>query len=199
MVIEARNLADRLREDGDDAKDLGTILQGLDALGYDEAAEYVYGIGYPEWKKRHSKKASDDQMQRFNDSKPLWAPIHKTALSKRSEANVQPAENASTYMSPPAALRRNYVEAHLPPPIVEKLEAGAFQSLAAHLRERSDEVQNIDLMTISGFCRNCLAKVSPGLIIFLFGNGSTLQSCAAHYWLLTFSGWLWKRGNWQGG
>jgi hypothetical protein len=54
----------------------------------------------------------------------------------------------------------NYVEQYLPPSIVEKLEAGAFQSLCSHLKERSDEVQNIDLMTVSGFCRNCLAKVS---------------------------------------
>ena len=54
----------------------------------------------------------------------------------------------------------NYVEEYLPPSIVEKLEAGAFQSLCSHLRERSDEVQNIDLMTVSGFCRNCMAKAS---------------------------------------
>lgn len=36
-------------------------------------------------------------------------------------------------------------------------EAAAFRSLLAHLQERSD-VQNIDLMTLAGFCRNCLAK-----------------------------------------
>ncbi len=40
------------------------------------------------------------------------------------------------------------------------LEAGAFRSLCMHLAERSDAVQNIDLMTVAGFCRNCLAKVS---------------------------------------
>jgi hypothetical protein len=54
----------------------------------------------------------------------------------------------------------NYVEEYLPPSVIEKLEAGAFQSLCNHLRDRSDEVQNIDLMTLSGFCRNCLAKAS---------------------------------------
>lgn len=57
---------------------------------------------------------------------------------------------------------KNYVEEYLPASIIEKLEAGAYQSLCNHLRERSDEVQNIDLMTISGFCRNCLAKVRKG-------------------------------------
>ena len=36
-----------------------------------------------------------------------------------------------------------------------ELEAAAFRRLVEHLRERTD-VQNIDLMTLSGFCRNCL-------------------------------------------
>ena len=36
-------------------------------------------------------------------------------------------------------------------------EAAAFRRLVAHLRERSD-VQNIDLMNLAGFCRNCLAN-----------------------------------------
>lgn len=39
---------------------------------------------------------------------------------------------------------------------VTELEAAAFRRLLAHLRERSD-VQNIDLMIVGGFCRNCLA------------------------------------------
>jgi uncharacterized protein len=36
-------------------------------------------------------------------------------------------------------------------------EAAAFRALVAHLQQRSD-VQNIDLMTLAGFCRNCLSK-----------------------------------------
>jgi hypothetical protein len=36
-------------------------------------------------------------------------------------------------------------------------EAAAFRTLVKHLRERTD-VQNIDLMNLSGFCRNCLSK-----------------------------------------
>ncbi|MDP9631281.1 UNVERIFIED_ORG: hypothetical protein J2W85_003356 [Ensifer adhaerens] len=36
-------------------------------------------------------------------------------------------------------------------------EAAAFRRLVAHLRERSD-VQNIDLMNLAGFCRNCLSN-----------------------------------------
>jgi hypothetical protein len=38
-----------------------------------------------------------------------------------------------------------------------ELEAAAFRRLVAHLRERTD-VQNIDLMNLAGFCRNCLAN-----------------------------------------
>lgn len=38
-----------------------------------------------------------------------------------------------------------------------KAEAAAFRGLVAHLQERSD-VQNIDLMNLSGFCRNCMSK-----------------------------------------
>ena len=36
-------------------------------------------------------------------------------------------------------------------------EAAAFRNLVAHLQQRTD-VQNIDLMTLAGFCRNCLSK-----------------------------------------
>jgi hypothetical protein len=38
-----------------------------------------------------------------------------------------------------------------------ELEAAAFRRLVEHLRGRND-VQNIDLMNLSGFCRNCLSK-----------------------------------------
>jgi hypothetical protein len=38
-----------------------------------------------------------------------------------------------------------------------EIEAAAFRGLVDHLRQRSD-VQNIDLMNLAGFCRNCLAK-----------------------------------------
>ena len=38
-----------------------------------------------------------------------------------------------------------------------ELEAAAFRALVAHLRKHTD-VQNIDLMNLAGFCRNCLSK-----------------------------------------
>ena len=38
-----------------------------------------------------------------------------------------------------------------------ELEAAAFRTLVEHLRKRTD-VQNIDLMNLAGFCRNCLSN-----------------------------------------
>ena len=45
----------------------------------------------------------------------------------------------------------------LSPDLQTQLEAAAFRRLIAHLATRSD-VQNIDLMNLAGFCRNCLSK-----------------------------------------
>lgn len=39
----------------------------------------------------------------------------------------------------------------------DHIEAAVFRKLVSHLRTRSD-VQNIDLMNLAGFCRNCLSK-----------------------------------------
>ena len=39
-----------------------------------------------------------------------------------------------------------------------KLQSAAFERLIQHLRERKD-VQNLDLMNLAGFCRNCLSKL----------------------------------------
>jgi len=41
--------------------------------------------------------------------------------------------------------------------IKRELQSAAFERLIHHLRERTD-VQNIDLMNLAGFCRNCLSK-----------------------------------------
>ena len=38
-----------------------------------------------------------------------------------------------------------------------ELESGVLRTLVGHLKKRSD-VQNIDLMNLAGFCRNCLSK-----------------------------------------
>lgn len=48
-------------------------------------------------------------------------------------------------------------KAEIDPRTRVELEAAAYRRLVAHLRERTD-VQNIDLMNLAGFCRNCLAN-----------------------------------------
>ena len=48
-----------------------------------------------------------------------------------------------------------------------ELEAAAFRALRDHLMVKRPDVQNIDLMNLAGFCRNCLAdwvmEAQPGL------------------------------------
>lgn len=39
-----------------------------------------------------------------------------------------------------------------------ELEAAAFRALRRHLMDQRPDVQNIDLMTLAGFCRNCLSR-----------------------------------------
>ena len=39
-----------------------------------------------------------------------------------------------------------------------EIEAAAFRTLREHLMEKRTDVQNIDLMNLAGFCRNCLAR-----------------------------------------
>jgi hypothetical protein len=39
-----------------------------------------------------------------------------------------------------------------------ELEAAAFRALREHLMEKRTDVQNIDLMNLAGFCRNCLSR-----------------------------------------
>jgi uncharacterized protein len=45
----------------------------------------------------------------------------------------------------------------IPDPTRTEIEAAAFRRLVQHFRERTD-VQNIDVMNLAGFCRNCLSK-----------------------------------------
>lgn len=44
------------------AKALIEVTDALSTFGYDQAANEVYGVTYPEWKKRHQKKATEEQL-----------------------------------------------------------------------------------------------------------------------------------------
>ena len=48
-------------------------------------------------------------------------------------------------------------KSEISPTVTEALEAAAFRRLVAHLQSRTD-VQNIDMMNLAGFCRNCLSR-----------------------------------------
>lgn len=95
-------MSDSLTPDDDDDAveqqpyDFDRIKHALDAMGYDEAAQHIYGMDYPAWKQRHASKASDKQMEKFNASKPLWATHDKQVLAKR-------AESATTTTTTPAS------------------------------------------------------------------------------------------------
>jgi hypothetical protein len=55
--------------------------------------------------------------------------------------------------------QQDYYVTHFAEDVRTHLEAGVFRRICKHLSDRSAEVQNIDLMIVGGFCRNCLAKV----------------------------------------
>jgi molybdopterin adenylyltransferase len=86
-------MSDKITQEGSNAmnvEDVRRVKRALDAMGYDEAAQHVYGMDYPEWKKRHASKASEEQMSKFNASKPIWATHDKQILAKRAEMPDQP-------------------------------------------------------------------------------------------------------------
>ena len=73
------------------------------------------------------------------------------------------------------------------------LEAAAFRSLVAHLQWRTD-VQNIALMNLAGFCRNCLSK---WLVAAAKDQGVALESDEARAWVygMPYDEWKAKHQN----
>ena len=68
MVLEARKLSDALRSGHSPYLSFScdeekvNVVKTLDSFGYDQAAQEVYGCGYPEWKKNHQTKATEEQL-----------------------------------------------------------------------------------------------------------------------------------------
>jgi hypothetical protein len=93
------------------------------------------------------------------------------AMARQAATRWLLATHAGKWMAPslsylwavPKIFRtpRSEEKEHAPMPLDEKtrteLEAAAFRRLLEHLRARTD-VQNIDLMNLAGFCRNCLSN-----------------------------------------
>jgi len=133
LVKEARALSSEISASSPKESSL------LDAFGHSQAAREVYGCEFFRWKKKYPQKASFEQMRRYQESESIHA-VHKEDRSLKSGMTVSMTQEFESKF------------------ILRILEAGAFRSLCMHLAERSNLVQNIDLMTASGFCRNCLAK-----------------------------------------
>jgi len=131
LVKEARTLAAEIEHVDPKGAEL------LDAFGHSQATREVYGCDFFRWKKKHPQKATFEQMQLYQESEPIHA-VHKEDKSKRGMTVAMTTEFEAKFKM--------------------RIEAGAFRSLLLHLSERSDVVQNINLMSVGGFCRNCLAK-----------------------------------------
>ena len=89
LVVEARHISNQIVSNEVVnlylSENQRTIVDTLDSFGYDEAAQLVNGCTYPEWKKRHMKKATDEQLERYNASKSLHATHNKELLATRSQ------------------------------------------------------------------------------------------------------------------
>ena len=68
-----------------------------------------------------------------------------------------------------------------------EIEAAVFRKLISHLDSRKD-VQNIDLMNLSGFCRNCLAKWYSAEAVKL-GEDLTVDSAKEIVYGMTYAEW----------
>jgi uncharacterized protein len=73
------------------------------------------------------------------------------------------------------------------PKTMQELEAAAFRRLIEHLRQHP-EIQNIDLMNLAGFCRNCLGN---WLEDAAKAEGAVLDRAAAreHVYGMPYEGW----------
>jgi predicted N-formylglutamate amidohydrolase len=84
-----------------------------------------------------------------------------TILSDTLGRSIEVAHDAGRVRAPrrvePGGMNGEGVMTKIDKSLETELEAAAFRRLVMHLRERSD-VQNIDLMNLAGFCRNCLSN-----------------------------------------
>ncbi|MDE2446306.1 MAG: DUF1244 domain-containing protein [Alphaproteobacteria bacterium] len=74
-----------------------------------------------------------------------------------------------------------------------ELEAAAFRRLIRHLQERGD-VQNIDLMNLAGFCRNCLSNWMEDAAKER-GLGLSRDDARKHVYGMSYEDWKAKHQN----
>lgn len=111
LVVEARRITDDFAADGVQFQSQQNLIHSLNSFGYEDGAQvgraqstyrvylesvqltrslpqYVYGTSYSKWKERHQKKATADQLDRYNASKGLHAKHDKELLSTRGNPVV---------------------------------------------------------------------------------------------------------------
>jgi molybdopterin adenylyltransferase len=85
MVLAARDLADELDQQQScttgSSGNNSTSIAALDAFGYDEAAEHVYGMRYDQWKQRYQREATAEEMTRYQASQSIHAQHDKSRLA----------------------------------------------------------------------------------------------------------------------
>ena len=124
MVVGARQLVDQQGVDP-------SVYPALNALGYAEAAQHVYGMKYDDWKGRYQKKATAEQMKLFQESTALQAKHDKELLKTRTTTEPVPlASNVCCQNEEQVAanMRKNggeksprTVPSYTPPPLPSNL------------------------------------------------------------------------------
>jgi molybdopterin adenylyltransferase len=102
LVLEARKLSSTIKGvcQGTFTGEEKQLVIDVDAFGYDEAAKYVYGCEYDEWKRAHQKKATNEQMVMFKASIHLHARHDKQMLDPLCEKG--PASHNAPAQEPEA-------------------------------------------------------------------------------------------------
>jgi molybdopterin adenylyltransferase len=119
MVLEARRLVDETTTDAaqsgnsDDSIHAAGHLYAdqLNQFGYDQAAQLVYGMHYGDWKNRFQQKASDEQLQRYQTSQPLWAKHDEDLLQTRENATDPLSSTTAAVTQSDAALTKHDIGA----------------------------------------------------------------------------------------
>ena len=87
-----------------------------------------------------------------------WAPRRQAVFTACREMMEELKSQAPFWKQEQTAAAKEWVKQNTPPPdCTTEIEAAVFRRLRRHLREHT-EVQNIDLMNLAEFCRNCLSK-----------------------------------------
>lgn len=112
------------------------------SIDYDMAREIVYGMTYDRWKEQYQTPSSDAQKAAFSAA-GHGSHCHGGTCGGGGAAKMEDMSLLPSGKPDSAA--------------AEVFEAAAFRQLVAHFQE-NPQVQNIDLMNLAGFCRNCLSK-----------------------------------------